>query len=33
MSVSAIVGMVVILGTVVGGFVYFISLAMKKDKD
>ncbi|MEO9801766.1 MAG: MetS family NSS transporter small subunit [Reichenbachiella sp.] len=31
MSTSAIVGMVLILGIVVGGFVYFLSLAIRNE--
>lgn len=31
MSASAIIGMILILGTVVGGFVYFLSLAMRNE--
>ena len=32
MSSSAIVGMILILGTVVGGFVFFLSMAIKKER-
>ncbi len=32
MSISAILGMVVILGIVVGGFVFFLSLAIKAER-
>ena len=31
MSIEGIIGMVLILGIVVGGFLYFISRAMKKE--
>lgn len=31
MSTSAIIGMVLILGTVIGGFAYFLSLAIKNE--
>ena len=31
MSIEGILGMVIILGTIVGGFVYFVSLARKKE--
>ncbi len=33
MSTEAIIGMIVIIGTVVGGFVYFVSLALKKESE
>lgn len=32
MSSSAIVGMILILGTVVGGFVFFLLMAIKKER-
>ena len=32
MSVSAILGMVIILGIVVGGFAFFLSLAIKTER-
>lgn len=31
MSISAIISMVLIVGSVAGGFVYFLWLAMKKE--
>jgi hypothetical protein len=31
MSVSAIISMVLICGTVAGGFIYFLALAIKKE--
>ncbi|MEP2024036.1 MAG: MetS family NSS transporter small subunit [Reichenbachiella sp.] len=31
MSTSAIIGMIVILGIVIGGFVYFLSLAIRNE--
>lgn len=31
MSTSAIIGMVFILGTVVGGFIFFLSLAIRNE--
>lgn len=31
MSIAAIISMVCILGTVAGGFVYFLTLAMKNE--
>ena len=33
MSTSAIIGMILILGIVVGGFVFFLSLAIKKERE
>jgi len=32
MSVGAIISMVIIVGIVAGGFVFFLRLAMKKEK-
>lgn len=31
MSTAAIISMILIVGTVVGGFAYFLTLAMKKE--
>lgn len=31
MSASAIFGMILILGTVIGGFVYFLSMAIRNE--
>lgn len=31
MSIGAIISMIVIIGSVVGGFVFFVRLAMKKE--
>lgn len=33
MSTAAIISMILIVGTVVGGFVYFLRLAMKKESE
>ena len=33
MSVSSIVSMLVIIGIIVGGFVYFLSKAIQKEKE
>jgi hypothetical protein len=32
MSTSAIFGMIVIIGIVIGGFIFFLNLAMKNEK-
>ncbi|MFY0652326.1 MAG: MetS family NSS transporter small subunit [Cyclobacteriaceae bacterium] len=32
MSTGAIISMVIILGIVIGGFLYFLSVAIKKEK-
>ncbi|MDN5205197.1 MetS family NSS transporter small subunit [Fulvivirgaceae bacterium BMA10] len=31
MSTSALIGMLLICGTVLGGFIYFLSIAIKKE--
>lgn len=31
MSTSAIIGMIIILGVVIGGFVYFLSMAIRNE--
>lgn len=31
MSIAAVISMIAITGTVVGGFVFFLALAMKKE--
>ncbi|ELR70256.1 hypothetical protein C900_03941 [Fulvivirga imtechensis AK7] len=31
MSTAAIISMILIVGTVVGGFIYFLGLAMKRE--
>ncbi|MTI27299.1 MetS family NSS transporter small subunit [Fulvivirga kasyanovii] len=33
MSTAAIISMILIVGTVVGGFIFFLRLAMKKEAD
>lgn len=33
MSTAAIISMILIVGTVVGGFIFFLRLAMKKESD
>ncbi len=33
MSITSIISMILILTTVVGGFVYFLSVAIKKEKE
>lgn len=33
MSVGSIISMIAIVGTIVGGFAYFLSIAMKKEKE
>lgn len=32
MSISAIIGMILILGIVMGGFVFFLSMAFKNER-
>ena len=33
MTVTTIISMILILGCILGGFIYFLSLAIKKDKE
>lgn len=33
MSTQAIIGMIINLGLIIGGFIYFLTIAMRKEKD
>lgn len=33
MSLASVVSMLLIVGTIVGGFIYFLTVAMKKEKE
>lgn len=33
MSIASIISMIIIVGTIVGGFAYFLTIAMKKEKE